>query len=209
MKSNRSSLSLVWALIGIFVSGVALSMALTSDSRWMQWHLSRLGEGTGLPAAMFNFVLSVGAFMLVLVAIRMTDEIQYRRPQERVVTLRNVLILAAVCGLGLASFPFDRSHLIHWFFGYGQFFLLGYLMLRLKYISGAFSDRTHTLGLAGVVIVSLLMGLHHTIHVPSLLIVELVGQFVVFVWLLSMAEDQQQKQRDVVTHVSSRNNHRS
>lgn len=190
MKRSYSSLSLVWALVGTGVIGLSLSMVLTSDQRWLEWHISRLGEGSGLAAAIFNFSLSLAGLILVLITMRMTDEIRHRNPNSSVTALRALLLLAAVCWIGVACFPFDRFKLIHWIFGYTQFFVIGFLMLRLKHLTVAFSARTHAIGLMSALVVAILMGLHHTIHLLPLLTVELVGELAVFVWLLSMAYDQ-------------------
>lgn len=183
----------MWALIGIAVTGLALSMVLTKDTHWVQWHLSRLGEGQQLAAAVFNFSLVAAAMILVLITMRITDEIHQCYPQQSIFILRAAFLLVAAGWIGVAAFPFDRFPTIHNVFGYGQMAVVCFLMLRLKHLSQGFSERTHAIGLAGVIVGCSLMAAYHLVHTPSLLIVELCGQIVFFAWLLSMTNDQRRQ----------------
>ncbi len=189
---KASSFSLTLALIGIGVVGLSLSMWLTKDTRWMQWHLSRLGEGNEFSSAIFNYSLILAAMVLAALAIRLTDEIRTRDPRRSVTFLRNMMLGAAAAWVGVAIFPFDRFPLIHNIFGYSQMLIICILMLTLKRLTTSFSARTHTIGLIAVLVSGALMTLHHLVHVPSLLLVELVGQVALFAWLISMTTDQRQ-----------------
>lgn len=189
MARRPSSFSLAMTLVGVGVVGLALSMVLTSDTRWMQWHLSRLGEGNQLSAAIFNYTLMLAALILVLLATRLATEIQQRDPQEKARYVKNMLLATAVGWVGLGVFPFDRFQTIHHIFGYGQMLLICILMLTLKYTNRHFSQRTHGAGLFGVLIAGTLMACYHLLGVPTLLVVELCGQIVLFLWLLSMTAD--------------------
>lgn len=180
----------MWTLIGIAVTGLALSMALTKDTHWTQWHLSRLGEGQQFAAAIFNYSLIAAAMILVLITVRITDEIHQRHPKQSIFVLRTAFLLVAAGWVGVATFPFDRFPTIHNIFGYGQMAIVCFLMLRLKHLSRGFSDRTHAIGLAGAIAGGSLMAMFHLVHTPSLLVVELCGQIILFAWLLSMTRDQ-------------------
>ncbi len=189
MKPLSQSYNLAIVLVGTAVIGLMLSMALTTDPRWMSWHLSRLGEGGQVSAMVFNGTLLVVAVLLILIALRLTSEIRSHKPTESTAYLRSVLLLTALCWVGLALFPFDRSHVVHRIFGYGQMGFICLLMLTLKRRNTPFSDRTHAIGLFGVIITGSLLALYHLIGVPGLVIVELSGQVVLFVWLLSLTRD--------------------
>lgn len=186
MKPHRvSSYVLTWGLIGVVTLGIALSIALTPDTRWMAWHLSRLGEGGSLAAAIFNFTFVFAALILVKLASRIMSEVSTPGAHR----LRTLFFCVAVCWLGVGSFPFDQFPIIHNIFGYGQFLLIGYMMLRLKRICHCFSDRTYTIGVGVAILSALLLALFHITHFTTLLVVEIIGQLGVYGWLLSMAGD--------------------
>lgn len=186
---NTSSFSLVCILIGIGVTGLSLSITLTQDARWMEWHLSRLGEGAGAAAAVFNYSLVAAAAVLSLVAVRLTDELEVRYQNQPITILRTILLLVAAGWVGIATFPFDRFVITHRVFGYGQMFIVLLLMLTLRHIHTGFSSRTHTIGLVGVIIESALLLSYLVFGVPGLVVVELSGQAILFTWLLSLAKD--------------------
>ncbi len=184
------SYGLVWALIGIALTGVAVSIALTSDSRWLQWHLSRLGEGGHISSAVFNFTLIAAAMVYVLLANRIATEIeQLWRMPKAANTLRILFILSAISWIGVATFPFDRFPVVHNIFGYSQFFAVCIVMIGLHKICSRFSKRTINLGyLAFVVTVSLMVFFHAT-HLVTLLVVEIVGELLMFAWMVSITHD--------------------
>lgn len=183
------SYNLAWALIGIATTGVSLSMLLARDARWMQWHLSRLGEGESLSSAVFNFTLIFAAMVLVLLAVRVTDELTRTHLNQRASLLRTLLFITAMCWVGVGVFPFDRFPVIHNVFGYGQFFIICSIMLGIRQFSSAFSDRTHTIGYGAVLITGVMMAFFHLTHFTTLLVVELIGQLFVYAWFLSMTHD--------------------
>lgn len=198
--SIPSSFGITWALMGLVLVGAAISIHLTTDSRWMEWHLSRLGEGGHLSSAIFNFTISLAAVIFTVIAMRMSDEIQTSEPHDGARTLRNLLIAAAMCWIGVACFPFDTFPLIHNIFGYGEAFILMIAMLGLWRICPRFSTRTYYVGVGAAVVVGLLLVLFLTIRLTTLLFVELVGEALLFAWLLSMTADMRRiKRKPVVT----------
>lgn len=186
---QASSFSFALALVGFCVVGLSLSMWLTKDTSWVQFHLSRLGEGHELSAAIFNTSLMIAALILAMFGVRVTDEIRQRYPQESIMVSRALFIGAAVAWAGVGGFPFDQFPLTHNFFGYLQTLLMSIIMLRLKHLHKGFSQRTHAIGLMAVIMTIGLLILFHLIHMPSLVVVELTGQIFLFIWLLSMTTD--------------------
>ncbi|MFZ1258185.1 MAG: DUF998 domain-containing protein [Candidatus Saccharimonas sp.] len=184
-----SSFNITWILIGSATVGTALSIALTKDTKWMQWHLSRLGEGASLSSAIFNFTIIMAGLVLLLMAMRITDEITHHKPHPGVGQLRMLLIIAAMCWAGVGAFPFDTWPVIHNVFGYGQFLVLSAAMVGLKHICPRFSPRTYNIGLMAVIITAILVALFHLTHFTTLLVVELIGQLFIYAWLLSMTYD--------------------
>ncbi len=186
---------MTWAMIGLALTGLAISIHLTTDSRWVNWHLSRLGEGEHLSSAIFNFTMGTAALALTLIASRLTEEIELSDPHKGARILRNLIIVAAVCWVGVACFPFDRFPVIHNGFGYGEAFILMFTMLALPRICPRFSRRTYLLGGWSAVIVFMLMVFFLATHAITLLFVELLGQVTLFAWLLSMAYDMRKIRR--------------
>lgn len=200
-QRNQSSFGITWALIGFVVVGAALSIRLTSDPRWMSWHLSRLGEGGHLSSAIFNMTMGVAAIILTLIAMRVSEELVQLQQAQRVKPLRNLLIAAALCWVGVACFPFDRFPIIHNIFGYGEALLLMIAMLGLRALCPIFSQRTYTIGMGAAVIVALLLAVFLMTHAVTLLVVELIGQLALFLWLLSMTHDiRMERQKRVIIH---------
>lgn len=187
---HLTSFTIVWILIGVTLTGLALSIHLTTDSRWVEWHLSRLGEGSSTAAAIFNFSLVLAAFIIAWLAGRITDEVDEHRPHPGVIKLRMLLLFTAFCWIGVASFPFDKFHLVHNIFGYAQFVAIGTMMLGLKRLCPRFSDRTYSIGYLAAITTGLLVALFHLTHFTTLLAVELLGQCFIYFWLLSMTYDQ-------------------
>ncbi|HRC28040.1 MAG TPA: hypothetical protein PKV96_01515 [Candidatus Saccharimonas sp.] len=178
-----------WLLIGLSQMGLLLSILLTKDTRWFQWHLSRLGEGESIASAIFNFTMGVSSVILVVIATRLVNDIRQTRWHSGAIALRNMLSGIAICWVGVACFPFDRYPVVHNVFGYGQFLIVSILMLRLKQICPRFSSRTYIIGIASVVGVSLLLAGFHILHIGTVLMAELLGQFTLFSWLLSLTHD--------------------
>lgn len=186
---RASSFSFALALVGFCVVSLSLSIWLTKDTSWVQWHLSRLGEGPELSAAVFNMSLMIAALILAMFGIRVTDEIRQRYPNESIVISKMLFIGIAIAWAGVGGFPFDRFPLTHNFFGYLQTLLVSIIMLRLKHLHKGFSQRTHAIGLMAVILTIGLLILHHLVHTPTLVVVELTGQIFIFVWLISMTFD--------------------
>ncbi|NCU37503.1 hypothetical protein EOL96_00345 [Candidatus Saccharibacteria bacterium] len=186
--STPSSFNLAWAIIGTTTIGMSLSMVLAQDTQWMQWHLSRLGEGGSLSAAIFNYTLIVIALIYVLLATRITDEVALLR-HAKPTKLRLLMIITALCWAGVGMFPFDTFPVIHNIFGYGQFFIVCGTLLALRQLAPVFSEKTYIVGFSVVIISGLFMALFHLTHFTSLLVVELIGQLGVFVWLIAMTRD--------------------
>lgn len=189
-KAKISSYNLAWIFIGVTLTGLALSIALTNDNSWQQWHLSRLGEGRSLSSSIFNFSLIIAAMILSWLGIKVANEIQLQRPHTGAYTLRSLLLFAAFCWVGVALFPFDRFPIIHNIFGYTQFFAIGYAMLALKKFCPRFSNRTYNVGYGAALVTGLLMGMFLMTGFATLLIVELIGQIFIYIWIISMTADQ-------------------
>ena len=184
-----TSYSFAWVLLGIISTGFALSMLLTQDTKWANWHLSRLGEGNSTASFIFNGTMVLAAMVLILLATRIADEMNHRHNSRGARQLQAALVMVAICLGGVGAFPFDTFPVIHNIFGYGQFFVLSGLILTLRRVHSGFHARTYRIGYAAVGITMLLMVLFHLTHFTTLLIVELIGQLLAYAWVLSITRD--------------------
>ena len=143
------------ALVGVAISGLALSIYLTTDSRWMQSHLSRLGEGGHLSSAIFNFTMGLVAVLLAVTATRLTDELErsHRHPRQRYIHV--LFLVAAVMCTGVACFPFDTYPSIHNVFGHLSALALVLCMIGLSWLYPYFPRRVYYLGVLSALFVTL------------------------------------------------------
>lgn len=176
-------------LLGIITTGFALSMLLTQDTKWANWHLSRLGEGNSTASFIFNGTMILAAMVLILLATRIADEMSRRHSSSGARQLQAALVVVAICLVGVGAFPFDTFPVIHNIFGYGQFFVLSGLILTLRRVYSGFHARTYRIGYAAVGTTMLLMVLFHLTHFTTLLVVELIGQLLAYAWVLSVTRN--------------------
>ena len=189
MKRPPSSFLCSLLLMIVGMSGTGVSMLLTADRRWMEWHLSRLGEGGHVSSLIFNLTVILCAVCLTAIGSQLHAEFRQVKEKRAANVLRAVMYLTAFCWIGVALFPFDRFPVTHNIFGYSVFFLLGGLILALPLLTKRISRRTHAIGLDGVVIGNTMMILFHLTHFTTLLVVELVGQVFFLAWLLSLTHE--------------------
>ena len=187
----RSSFHMTLLLVGIAVVGIGTSMLLTDDPRWLQWHLSRLGEGGHISSGIFNLTLCLVALLFVVIGERL-----YAKIGTRAWLLRLLFFVVAVGWVGLASFPYDRFPMIHNSFGYGGMSVLALIMIALPRICPGFSTKVYLYGVSVAIITLLLMVGYHLSRQITLLVVELVGEAFLAGWLLLLTYDARRFARD-------------
>lgn len=185
-------ISSVWYLIMIIVivvSGVVASALLTTDPRWMGWHISRLGEGGHVSSWLFNAsMLLAGGLTLVMTRVLAMelDEVNRRRTHAKI---RDKLAtrLMSVMGLGMigvALFPFDEFPVVHNCFGYGMFFALCTLMVLSPLVLPRFAERLYISAYAILIVSMGMMVTFHLTHLYTLLFVEIVSGTFITLWVL-------------------------
>ena len=188
---SRSPALWATALIVISFTGMGIAILLTKDPRWMEWHMSRLGEGRHLSSVFFNLTLILSASLLAGYGQRLIRFLPHRHSQA-------YLLMFWAMGLaltGVAVFPFDEFHILHNVFGYLFFVAAVGTMLWSVANVREFSRRSAMIALFGASATVFLMALHHLFHFTTLLTVELIGQFFFFAWLLSIAMDVERRQK--------------
>lgn len=186
MFRSVSSFSVALALLIVGVCGGVTSMLLTTDRRWMEWHLSRLGEGGHVSSLIFNLTLILCAACLTAIGSLLRQEFDAIKQINTGRLIQSYLYAAAFCWVGVGVFPFDQFPVVHNIFGYGELVILGVLMIMLVRKPHYIDIQTRLLAILGVVITGGMMIMFHATHFTTLLVVELVGQAFFFAWLLSL-----------------------
>ena len=166
-------------------AGMSLSIAFTTDARWIEWHMSRLGEGRHLSSVIFNVSMILVAGTLVTYSWAMTRTLDKSKAR----TFRGMIWVMALALVGVALFPFDEYPVAHNMFGYCFFFATGILMLWSVAHVKQFSRRSARIALTAAIVTFALMALHHLYSFTTLLTVELIGELLLFAWLMSIALD--------------------
>ncbi len=182
-------LRLYWLFVVFTVGSIGLAMLTTQDTRWMQWHLSRLGEGTLLPAAVFNFCVCIIGILAFLLAYCTAAFVRSARPTENVSLFLGVFAVIMVQLFGVAAFPYDRFPQIHDFFGYGLFFVCVIFLLFLHFVAPFLSKRTKISALVIAIFAGSPMIFYQFFGIGTLLGMELYGIFWIFILLFIGVRD--------------------
>ena len=174
--------ALYWSFVTFTTVSIALAMLITVDKRWMQWHLSRLGEGAELPAAIFNFSLCIIGLLVFLLINEIVRVVKIKKPGVRVWPLTIVASVLLVQHFGIAAFPYDRFPNVHDFFGYGIFFVASAMLFFISFIAPYLDQMTKFAGLGIAVLAGIPMVLYQYFNVGTLLIMELYGTAWMYVW---------------------------
>lgn len=182
IRQLPGAFKLMCLVAAIFVGGLLTSMILTKDQRWIEWHISRLGEGGQISAYVFNLTLAIIALLFVVIMTILGNSPQ--KHNVRYGAWRATGIAIAICWVAIAFFPFDRFPDIHNFFGYSMLVLMALHMLAFPQIILAYSKSAYTSGVISVALSVILIVLHHTTGLVSLLFAEAVGLSLFMVWAL-------------------------
>ena len=151
----------------------------------MEWHMSRLGEGRHLSSAIFN----LSALLVAATLASYGDAMARRLSESFRVRFRGLIWVMALALAGVALFPFDEFPVIHNVFGYSFFFATGILMVWSALKVSDFSRRSDYIAVTAAVVTFGLMLMHHLLHMTTLLTVEVIGELLLFTWLMSIAMD--------------------
>lgn len=192
-----SSFGITWALMGLVFVGAALSIHLTTDSRWMEWHLSRLGEGGHLSSAIFNFTMGVIAVLFAVISTRLAEELYQTHRRAKIRTMHGLFIVAAICCIGVASFPFDAFPIIHNVFGHGGALAIILCMIGLPWLYPHFPRSVYYVGVFAALVVAILFATYLMTGKVTLLTVELIAQVLFSIWLLVLTHQARHVPREI------------
>lgn len=195
MKTTKpiASEPFVYLLAGIMAAGGVVSAMLTSDPRWAEWHLSRLGEGGYLSSYVFNGVSALCAVLMGGLTQRLRNDLQIIKAPAKAHRLARRLItvgffIVSVCMMGIAVFPFDTFPVIHNMFGYSMtatyIAVIAWLPWILPLFSRFFTGLTYTF----IALTMALFGMYFATGgaMPHLIYIEIFGLVFFFTWLIML-----------------------
>lgn len=164
VAKSISSEPVLYLMAAVMTVGAGLSMMFTTDHRWLDWHLSRLGEGGQLSAVIFNVGVGLCALLMGVFTHRLVDDVALLRTGKgHSVQLAETVIgvglgCIAVCMMGIAVFPFDAFPFVHNIFGYGMTLSFVALIIIIPTVLKIFSRRFTVSTYAFVVCMAILFG---------------------------------------------------
>lgn len=171
--------------------GGLVSALLTTDPRWMEWHLSRLGEGHQVSAMVFNISCALCSLLMGGFARRLAKDLQIITMPPAVLATAQRLVriglgIVAVCMMGVAVFPFDRYPVAHNIFGYSMTVTYLAMIVLLPRILPIITRRFMAATYGFIATMVLLFGMYFASGqtTPRLLYIEALGLLFFFLWIM-------------------------
>ena len=193
MKSVKriSSEPIVYLIAGIMAVGGFISATLTADPRWMEWHLSRLGEGGHMSSVIFNASCALASLLMGEFARRVVNDLGIiAMPKKTLASARRILGwglgVVAVCMMGIAVFPFDKYPIIHNIFGYGMTVVYLIIITQLPVLLPIFTKKFIAFTYGFVLLMAVLFGTYFATDgtKPPLIQIEIIGLLFFFLWVI-------------------------
>lgn len=190
MYLRSHSFGLAYLLFGAILIGAILSGLLTTDTRWMSWHFSRLGEGGMLSASIFNAALFLSAAIVGALGLSLADNIALIYTTKGVNLYRAKIIvggsfsIVTICLIGLAAFPFDAFPILHNIFGYSMLVTFLFLCALTPKFLPIFSRKFYMYGYGVILLASICYVLFLSLGSITLLTVEFILYTCLYAWLL-------------------------
>lgn len=184
------SLKLLYLFVVILLIGAIFSAVITKDTRWMDWHFSRLGEGGNFSSLVFNITLFISAMVMFILALSLRDNISLITSNVNININRAKMIvyrslsIVTLCLIGVAVFPFDRFPVIHNICGYSMLFIILALCIYVPNLLPIFSKKFYIYSRLVILCVIICYILFIVLSVISLLTVEFIIFLCLFGWFL-------------------------
>ncbi len=191
---------ILYTMAATMAAGIALSMALSTDTSWMHWHLSRLGEGNQFSAGLFNIVAALCALMMGAFTHYLVDDVGHldlpAKALHRAQTILGVCLgVISVCMMGIAVFPFDRFPVVHNIFGYGATITFVQLIILLPNALPVLSHRFTLVTYNFVVFLAIAFGIYFATggKVIALINIEILALMYFYLWMIALERAIKQK----------------
>ena len=188
--NGQDSLKLLYLFITVSLVGAVVSSLYTTDTRWMNWHISRLGEGGKFSSIIFNITVLVSATIMFMMAISLSEKVFNINSDLNIDIKRANLIIyraltaATLCLIGVAMFPFDRYPAIHNICGYSMLFIYLALCTYAPKFLPIFSKNFYLYSKFVILLVIICYILYIIFQVVTLLQIELIIFTFMYGWFL-------------------------
>lgn len=169
----------------ILTSGVMISIALSDDSHWTSWSLSRLGETSTNRQSALAFNAGVFASGLILTAIGICMTRSYTKLQQsRTAKLSAwLMITLSVCMVGVALCPNDTMHAAHFIFSRGIIVAMVLMMLTLPSSLNYLTQRERLLSFGFPIFAAILAAQGYILRSFWFVIIEAILGLLAAIWL--------------------------
>ena len=145
----------------VFLVGITLSACLTSESQWVNWSFSALGERGELSSFIFNIAIAMMAVIMWCLAESMSSILEQAEAVARLslVALRTI----AFCGMAIAIFPNDTQHGLHYIFSRLSIIVFAFYAFMLPFTTSLFTrqQKSIMLGLSVAAVMACVQGFVH------------------------------------------------
>ena len=174
----------------ILTSGVMISIALSDDSHWTSWSLSRLGETSTNRQSALAFNAGVFASGLILTAIGICMTRSYTKLQQsRTAKLSAwLMITLSVCMIGVALCPNDTMHAAHFVFSRGIIVAMVLMMLTLPSSLNYLTQRERLLSFGFPVFAAILAAQGYILRSFWFVIIEAILGLLAAIWLFIVCQ---------------------
>lgn len=187
--------TLTTILIVVIIGGVVSAMVMNSEQQWWQYNFSFLGTPTASNSWQFNITLIFSAMLMIALIDYLFVMIKKAMPKsKRLMTLRILLILTALCLGGVGLFPYNEIvyfQKIHDLVARAMVVLIIIIIIGLRWllpkVSKEFLKLSYLIGAALVVTTVLFLGVGYL----SLTAFELVAFILAFAWILMLLQNLQ------------------
>lgn len=202
MKAKKSFPSelLLYLMASVMACGIGLSIVFTTDQRWLDWHLSKLGEGGQLAAIVFNTGAVLSGLVMAAFAHKLVGDIRALKVAKPIKNRAEVLLqtgfrVIAVCMMGIGLFPFDRFPVIHNFFGYGTTLMFASLVILVPLVLPVVTLRFQQVTYAFVACLAIMFAVYFASNsaVLRLLYIELIALACFYAWAIILTRTIRQK----------------
>lgn len=162
-----------------------ISIALSDDSHWTSWSLSRLGETSTNRQSALAFNTGVFASGLVLTTIGICMTRSYAKLQQsRTAKLSAwLMITLSVCMIGVALCPNDTMHAAHFVFSRGIIVAMVLMMLSLPSSLNYLTQRERLLSFGFPIFAAILATQGYILRSFWFVIIEAILGLLAAIWL--------------------------
>ncbi|BAR06618.1 hypothetical protein [Scardovia inopinata] len=197
VQANQLSAKTVASLLPFFViSGVTTAGSMSDDHDWWRNNFSQLGDRTTFAASLFNYTIVMAGICIIIISyFSVSEMITYyrltinnnRKPIKhfirRMLLLFLLLLLSALCFLGVGLFRYTPHPVLHNICARGIALPLTLLMVLLPWLAPQLSRAMYLVSDLIIVIIAA-RGISWVLGYTSLTNVEALAVFLFMAWFI-------------------------